>query len=941
MRGVGALGSSSSAIVGREAELGAISAFLGALPSGPRALVLEGSAGIGKTTLWQAGVDEARAAGHTVLVTRAAESEARLSYAALGDLLADVPDATFDDLPTPLRGALDRALLRGDQIGGAPDPRAVALAVASLLQTLAEAAPIVIAIDDVQWLDRPSARVLSFVFRRLTTGPMGVLESLRLGSAAPSDPIETDRAFAACEHVPVGPLTVGALGRILRERSDQAMPRPYVVRLHEVTGGNPLFALAIARTAADQRRADPGEPWPVPEDIQRVLSARLAQVPPPAGPALLAIAATSQPTWELVLRASGSDGSSLAALGRAEALGIIERVDQRVRFTHPLLASTVYLHATEDDRRRVHTRLAELLDDPEEHARHLALGTDGPDAGVATALDEAAQHARTRGAPDAAAELALIASSMTPATDESALRERRLAAAEYLFDAGDAQRAQQLLREAIAASPPSPERAKMLYRLASMSWMNLIDGVRAPSIAALQDAGDDPALRTGIHNALAWVAIYLADLDEAERQARECERWASLGVDDGPRADAISTLEIVSFLQGRPDPRLMAEAIKLQDDYMAGASWTEGSVYTTPRSMLALELMWSGRLDEARPILLREVELYERLAMYALRQEVLCYLAEVECRAGNWLLAEAYAAESMEIIEESGQSATQRQVVSFNQAWPAALLGKVEEARRIATTGVDSALANDDRFNGAWNQAVLGFLDLSLQDFEGARGHLEAAVGWLDALGSVESAVIPCVPDLVEALVALGRLDDAEGLVDRLEAQAAGRDRPWATGTAARGRALLAAARGDLTSAADAGERSITELERTPQPFEAARSWLVLGQVHRRAKQKRLAREALGHARAAFVELGAKLWIERADGELRRIGGRTPSPFELTETEASIASLVARGLTNHEAADALFLSPATVQASLKRVYQKLGVRSRTELAATLGRSPEG
>jgi DNA-binding NarL/FixJ family response regulator len=126
-----------------------------------------------------------------------------------------------------------------------------------------------------------------------------------------------------------------------------------------------------------------------------------------------------------------------------------------------------------------------------------------------------------------------------------------------------------------------------------------------------------------------------------------------------------------------------------------------------------------------------------------------------------------------------------------------------------------------------------------------------------------------------------------------------------------------------------------------PQPFETARSWLVLGQIHRRAKRKRLAREALGRARDAFIALGAQLWIDRADAELRRIGGRTPSPFELTETEASIASLVARGLTNQEAAAALFLSPGTVQASLKRIYQKLGVRSRTELAATLSRSTEG
>jgi len=295
----------------------------------------------------------------------------------------------------------------------------------------------------------------------------------------------------------------------------------------------------------------------------------------------------------------------------------------------------------------------------------------------------------------------------------------------------------------------------------------------------------------------------------------------------------------------------------------------------------------------------------------------------------------------MDIIQESGQAATQSHVVLFNQAWAAALLGHVEEARRMATDGARLADANDDRFNGAWNHAVLGFLDLSLSAYEPAVVNLELAARWVDDLGSVELAVIPCLPDLAETLVALGRIEEASALVDRLDASTAGRDRPWAAGTAARCRAFIAAAGGELDSAATAARRSIAELDRAGRPFEAARSRLVLGQVLRRAKQKRLAREALEQAGGEFAALGASLWIERAEAELRRIGGRAPSPFELTETEASIASLVARGLTNREAADALFVSPATVQTSLKRIYQKLGVRSRTELAATLPRSDAG
>ena len=282
----------------------------------------------------------------------------------------------------------------------------------------------------------------------------------------------------------------------------------------------------------------------------------------------------------------------------------------------------------------------------------------------------------------------------------------------------------------------------------------------------------------------------------------------------------------------------------------------------------------------------------------------------------------------------------QSHVALFNQSWPRALLGRTDEAREQAMTGVRLAEANDDRFNAAWNHAVLGFIDLSLADLEGARRNLESAVAWLDRLHSAEAAIIPCVPDLVVALVGLVRIDDAERHLGRLEEQAQALDRAWARATALRCRALIAAAGGDLDAAQRSAEGSVELLERGPQPFETARSVLVLGQIHRRAKRKRLARESLERARDAFAELGARLWVERAESELARIGGRPSTPFELTETERTIASLVARGQTNQEVADALFVSPSTVQANLKRVYQKLGVRSRTELAAKVDLSPE-
>jgi hypothetical protein len=397
----------NTVVVGRDPELRAIADFLVRDEPGPRALVLDGSAGIGKTTLWQAGVAQARERGWSVLVTRAAESEARMSYAGIGDLFSNVPETAFDALSAPLRRALDRALLRSDPIGGAPDPRAVSMAAGEVLHTLAADRPVVIAIDDAQWLDRPSARVLSFVLRRFTDENIAVLASVRRGSGSKGDPIDIDRAILDTTHLNIGPLAVGALGRILRVRTNQSLPRPYVVRPHQLTDRNPLFALEIARTTvADGPTAGQGEAWRVPKDLQNVLSARLATLPASAHRVLLGIAAMSQPTLELVLEVAGSSERSVVDLGRAEEAGIIERADGRVRFTHPLLASTVYVNATARERRALHVRLASVMSDPEERARHLALAAEEPDRSVATALDQAARHARARGAPDAAAELA-------------------------------------------------------------------------------------------------------------------------------------------------------------------------------------------------------------------------------------------------------------------------------------------------------------------------------------------------------------------------------------------------------------------------------------------------------------------------------------------------------------------------------------------------------
>ena len=317
-------------VLGRERELEVLVRFVGDMATGPSAALLEGSAGIGKTTLWLEAIAMAEHAGLVVLSTRASESEARWSYAGLGDLLTGSVVA-FPELPEPQRRALETTLLRGGTPTASPDQRAVSLAVLAVIRRLAEErAAVVLALDDVQWLDASTARVLSFVLRRLTTEPVAVIATLRIGSGAPGDPLNLDRAMPALVRIAVGPMPEDPLGRLLRARTDTELPHPVVTRLHAASHGNPLFALEIARAVARSgSRADPGAPLPVPEDLQQLLSARLATLPPEANDVLLTAAAASQPTTDLVLAASPSAAEARAGLAAAEVAAVIERADGR------------------------------------------------------------------------------------------------------------------------------------------------------------------------------------------------------------------------------------------------------------------------------------------------------------------------------------------------------------------------------------------------------------------------------------------------------------------------------------------------------------------------------------------------------------------------------------------------------------------------------------
>ena len=567
----------TSRLVGREEELQRAELFLEAARQTPRALVIEGEAGAGKTTIWEAALADAQQAGTRTLSARPAEAETSFAYAALGDLLRDHMDA-LGELPPRQRHALEVALLLDDEGDDTPDQQTVALAVLAAFRSLAETRPLVIAIDDVQWLDTASAGVMGYAVRRLQDGPVGLLAAWRTAPGAPV-PLDLDRAPVAerVERLPLLPLSFGAVQHLIQERLEFLPPRPALRRLHELSGGNPFFALELARALqAGTVQLEPGEPLPLALD--ELVGVRLQALSAEARRTLAAAAALAQPTVALVEEVAG-DGHG--ALDEAERAHLIAVRDGRVHFTHPLLASGAYAGADASLRRELHARAGLTVGDPEERARHLALAATGPDEVVASALEAAASRADARGAPPAAAELYERAVRLTPPEARDDVLRRTMHAGFAIFQTGDGRRARTLLDAVVSELEPGPDRARALINLARVRSYD--DGIRAAEPLfrqALDEAGDDNELLAAAGLNIASILFRLRErLEEAVEHASTAARAASsagatgwlgesLGAkllpeaSLGRRAEAEATLESALAVQAScEDQRGMAQPL--------------------------------------------------------------------------------------------------------------------------------------------------------------------------------------------------------------------------------------------------------------------------------------------------------------------------------------------------------------------------------------------
>ena len=904
--------------IGRQPELTEICDFLAQSPDAPCAVVITGDTGIGKTAVWR---HILRVAGRScrVLSCRLAPAEAELAYSGLDDLFGEVTGE-----------------LLSARAGGPPDRRALCRGILGTLRSLARESRLILAVDDVRWLDRPSAEVLGFCIRRLAHEPVAVVVTLDGGTGTVPFGLDTDLASGRLARVRLGPLGPQAIREILCSRLGADLPRHILRRLHESSGGNPLFAIECARALLDRGGTCPAhEPIPVPQSIADLVRCRLRDATANSLRVAQLLAASSCHREETIVAAYG-DPEPWVAIDQAIDDGLVERADGALRFTHPLLKPVLYGEMTLAERRQRHRRLGVSAAEPEQRAWHLALGADGPSVQTARSLDAAARNAASRGAPEAAAVLLEQAVRLTPNGRPGDRRNRMLQAAGYYFRAGEITRSRELIGSALADCPPGRERAWLLIWLAAIHFHQSGWALAEQTLCqAAAQAPDDPAVRAWAEQEIALARLTAGNLPAASDRAvvslRSAEQVAG---NRGTRltAHALARVATFGFLCGRPvQAGLLSRAEAL---YASGDEEpVERMALFGPPLAQAAMLKWCDRLDEARQRFAGCYRSAVRRGDEATLPFLLYHFSELECWAGDWTAAQEHALEGCRLAGGNQQPAM-RAATLYALALVQAHLGQVEQARACAAEALTLCERTGNVPVTTSLLSVLGFIELSLGDHQAAHEHLGRLAEEVTRVGLGEPGVVRFLPDEIEALAALGEVGLAWEYTLRLQEQARSCGRRWAAATVARCRAQLASTEGDHEAAQTACKEAITELTRLPMPFEMGRTLFVRGMIERRAKCKAAAAESFTEALSIFQRLGAALWADRARGELSRIAAR-PLTDALTDTERRVAALVAKGQTNRQIAAAMFVTQNTVQTHIRHIFQKVGVKSRTELAALL------
>jgi DNA-binding CsgD family transcriptional regulator len=923
-------------VIGRDADVATVERWLGMVADGPRALLVEGDIGIGKTSFWHEAVSLARGSGFRVIAASPAEADRDLAFAVIGDLFRDVPDALWSELPGPQRRALRVALLQADPADAPAEPHAIGLAVLSLLRAVGRPGPLLVAIDDTHWVDRPSLRALQFAVRRLIDEPIALLLAARspdprLPYFQPRDFLDTDRV----ESLRLGPMSLEAIDELLTHRLAAAFSKPTLRQLHQVSGGNPFFALEIGRLLLMHGvRGLPGDPLPIPGSVSDLVKDRIQRLPAKVADLLFTMSAVARPTEAALARIIGHDHELFVSLQAALDHRLVEFAGERIRFTHPLIGSVVYAEASPNRRRELHRRLAGIISDEDEQSRHLAAATAVPDEAVARRLDEAGRHADGRGAPDAAAAFFLQAAAITPPDNRKRMVRRSIAAADALIRAGETVRARGLL-EGLVDTPSEPLRARVLHRLAKVRFAE--EGVQ-PAMQLLLDAlassRDDQVLRAALERDLVMVMLQAGNLRDAAAHAATLRALAEGIGDDALLSDALVHESSVEFvLGGEISSTTVDRAMALAERAISVGGHAHPGIFA-PEVMWGTWLKWTDAFADARNLYTKTLERLSERQDESLLEALFFHLGELEVWAGDWARAENYARRGEAVSRQSSHHARRHLQLTI-RGMIDAHLGRIDAARTVAREALTlSERLGDVQFRMR-NLRTLGFLELSVGDLRAASDHLRELNAVFDRYGYGQPGIIRFHADAVEVLVDVGELAEATRITQWLEERSRIMPQPWSRVMASRCRALLLMSSGDLPAGLIRLEQAIWDHAALSQPFELGRTLMLQGIGRRRAKQKRAARESLEAALQIFDSLGIRPWTTRAQSELLRLGKRRTEPGRLTPTEVRVSELVAAGHTNQEVASRLFISVKTVEASLSRIYQKLEVRSRAQLAAKL------
>ncbi|WP_194915471.1 helix-turn-helix transcriptional regulator [Catenulispora rubra] len=921
----------ASTVHGRIAELHTIAQLVASTAAGPRAVLVTGEPGIGKSTLLEAGVGLAHENNLPTLTARGSLAGGQRSFGALVDLLRPLAEEDFAGLPEPQRFALNVALGRTEAEArpGAVGPREIA---AGLLAVLRRLGPALIVVDDLPWLDLATLDALRFALRRIGEGRLRILASRRTSGA-----IEEPASYKAADDVlPAGTFQTLALGPVdrttikdlLLERHQLQLPVAVLSGVVKQTGGNPFWALEIGAALAQTPEIDGY--LPIPPTLSSLVAGRLAKLPAEVVEALLVVAALPQPTPALAVRVLQTEvARPEAAIDDAVASGVVTAEGSHLRPAHPLLGSAALDGLTPERRRGLYRRLAASVTDPEQRARHLVRAVEaGPDSETAAAVDAGVAVAEGRGALASAAELAELAVGFTAPEDWEDLRRRRLAAARLTHRVGDMARAVRFARDVSDGADVDTTRKALALLVEATYWTEGPQAAQAVLRPHLTGPATDEHLRA--------VALSLAadcgdglDTPRPELVRLALESFDRVGAD----ADAVALCSAlryevgVSLDSGRGIPeQVVVRIASLQGRAANQASWARLSV------VLGFWRKAVDDLDGSRNALNAAIAQAQAEGDDAVLPTLFSHLAVTESWAGDLTAGRRAVADGLRLAAPGGVAPL---TITAADGMLRVLTGDFDGARALIAEQRASGRGTIQPQGDIFYEHVLGLAALLEGDPEDAQTRLLHAYHLAQGADILEPGRRQRLePDLGQALVATGNLDAAAELAAEQRELGERMRRPTLIGIAHRLDGSVFAARDDLDGAITALRLAVAAHEQSPLRLELGRSLLALGDAYRRRRAKSEAQPVLQAAVELFTTAGAAPFAAQAQAELDRVQ-RSRTGDVLTATETTVAELVAGGLSNREVAEQLVTSVRTVEGHLGSIYRKLGVRSRTELARRL------